>query len=439
MNKQRWLILLVPGLFALICLFLSCLLIVYEPISRRLEPLRVGFLRALNPPEEMVFVPEEDSAAELLEAGAAVTLTRTAFLPQPTASIPFTPTYFPPVHTPRPSATALPSPTQVPQRVLLDGIRHEYQNFNNCGPANLSMALSYWGWEGDQNVARAYLRPSYELDDKNVNPFEMVDFVEAHTPYRAVWRVGGDLALVKRCLAAGFPLLLAFGMDPEDDSWLGHYRTVTGYDDATQQLFVHDSYTGRPQGDYVPYSEVEHYWRHFNHVLVLIYPPEREAEALAALGSHANPVYAYQRAAERAQVETSMLSGQDAFFAWFNLGASLLHLGDYAGAAGAYDSAYALYAELPSGQRPWRILWYVDGPLAAYYHTGRYQDVINLADLTLSGMNRPVLEEVLYWRGMARAALGDSNGAVEDLRRAYSLNPNATPAGEALRQLGVEP
>ena len=32
------------------------------------------------------------------------------------------------------------------------------------------MALSFWGWQGDQRDTRAYLRPNFAtVDDKNVN------------------------------------------------------------------------------------------------------------------------------------------------------------------------------------------------------------------------------------------------------------------------------
>ena len=97
------------------------------------------------------------------------------------------------------------------------------------------------------------------------------------------------------------------------------------------------------------------------------------------------------------------------------------------------------YAALPVEERPWRLLWYQDGPYAAYYHTGRYQDVINLANTTLFSVDKPVLEETYYWRGMTKAALGDRQGALEDLQRAYTLNPNSTPAGQALQQLSSNP
>jgi tetratricopeptide (TPR) repeat protein len=135
--------------------------------------------------------------------------------------------------------------------------------------------------------------------------------------------------------------------------------------------------------------------------------------------------------------EANTLNGREQFFAWFNQGANLVYLQNYAEAAQAYDTAFNLYAGLSEKERPWRLLWYQDGPYNAYYHTGRYQDVINLAHTTLMSVDKPVLEETYYWRGMAKEALGDRDGAIQDLQRAYTLNPNSTPAGEELQRLQV--
>jgi tetratricopeptide (TPR) repeat protein len=70
------------------------------------------------------------------------------------------------------------------------------------------------------------------------------------------------------------------------------------------------------------------------------------------------------------------------------------------------------------------MLWYQTGPYPAYYYTGRYQDVINLADNTLAVMSEPVLEESFYWRGLAYQALGDLSHAENDYRKSISLNEN---------------
>ena len=106
-----------------------------------------------------------------------------------------------------------------------------------------------------------------------------------------------------------------------------------------------------------------------------------------------------------------------------------MRLPDYAGAAQAYDEAFRLYSLLPEKGRPWRMMWYQTGPYWAYYYTGRYQDVIDLATTTLGAMSQPVLEESYYWRALARLALSDSKGAVKDLRLSLEYHPGFEPAG----------
>jgi tetratricopeptide (TPR) repeat protein len=299
------------------------------------------------------------------------------------------------------------------------------------------MMLSYWGWTGDQFQTRLYLRPSFELDDKNVNPSELVTYVEQNTDFDAVWRVGGNFETLKRLLAAGFPVMIEKGLDPHDDAWLGHYQILSGYNDAKNQFLVYDSYEGPPEAYGVSYDVIAQFWRHFNYVYVVVFPAERAAEVHSILGANSDPQTNFRSAADLALTEAQSLTGREQFFAWFNRGASLVYLQDYAGAAQAYDTAFSLYAALPQEERPWRLLWYQEGAYAAYYHTGRYQDVINLAQSTLVNVDKPVLEETYYWRGMAKAALGDRAGAIEDLQRADQLNPNSTPAGAELQRLNA--
>jgi Peptidase_C39 like family/Tetratricopeptide repeat len=398
---------------------------IHDRLAWRVDNLRVAIKRYFNPPEQVVFTPQE-------QVEAIVRATLTALVPTPTfTSLPNL------TETPPPSQTPSPTFTPIPESIALDGIRHEYQKFNNCAPASLSMVLSYWGWTGDQFQTRAYLRPSFEIDDKNVNPFEVVDYVEKNTQFDALWRVGGDLELLKRLLAAGFPVLIEKGLHPSHDAWLGHYQILSGYDNAKGQFLVYDSFEGPPEAYGVPYEVIGQFWRHFNFTYVVIFPSERAAEVRSILGPHGDPQKNFQLAAELALAEAGSLSGREQFFAWFNRGTNLVYLQDYASAAQAYDTAFTLYAALPENERPWRLLWYQDGPYSAYYYTGRYQDVINLAHSTLINVDKPVLEETYYWRGMAKEVLGDQAGAIEDLRRAFALNPNSTPAGEELQRINT--
>jgi len=410
---------LLIGLCCLLSVAIYYIPPIHERLSWRVDNLRVAIKRYFNPPEDVVFVPQEkvDEIISGTLTALAPTLTAT---PQDNATL----TSLPP-----PSIT----PTAIPQSVSLTGIRHEYQKFNNCAPSNLSMVLSYWGWQGDQFDTRAYLRPSFEIDDKNVNPFEIVNYVEQYSEFAAVWRVGGDLGMLKRLVAAGFPVLIEKGLD--EDAWLGHYQTVSGYNDSRNSFLVYDSYQGPPEAYAVPYDTVAQFWRHFNFVYIVIYPRERAEEVSSILGPQVAAVQNYRYAADLALKEVGSLTGRELYFAWFNVGSNLVYLQDYAGAAQAYDNAFAVYATLSAAERPWRMLWYQDGPYAAYYHTGRYQDVVNLANTTLINVDKPVLEETYYWKGMAEEALGDRTRALEDLQRAVQLNPNSTPAGEEYNRL----
>jgi hypothetical protein len=49
-----------------------------------------------------------------------------------------------------------------------------------------------------------------------------------------------------------------------------------------------------------------------------------------------------------------------------------------------------------------------------------------------------VLEESLYWRAMAKVPLGDTPGAVDDLRTSLEVHPGFAPSLELLSQLGFE-
>jgi hypothetical protein len=424
----------------------------HNRLAWRVDGFRTQIRYALNPPDQAVFVPQEPLAEESLALeplalephAQMVEATVQAMTPAPTlmpVQSESTPAVTLPVLTPTAPATPFPtaSPTQVPtplpESVSLAGIRHEWQSFNNCGPANLAMALSYWGWSGDQRDTKAYLRP--HPDDYNVMPEEMLSFVETHTDLKALLRVGGDLDLLKRLVAAGFPVIVEKGIHPSDDWWMGHYVVVSGYDDAWGRLIVQDSLV---MADYpIPYEDVElRGWRDFNNLYLVIYPPEREADLIVLLGEHADVEVNLRHALERATRETQTLSGRDLFFAWYNKGSNLAALGEYGAAAEAYDQAFNVYQSISEKDRPWRMGWYQTGPYQAYYHTGRYQDVINLANTTLGVFAKPPLEESLYWRGLAKQASGDLEGAVDDFKRAVDLNLTFVYGQEELERLGVD-
>ncbi len=405
---------------------------VHDRLAWRVDNLRTQIKYALNPPEQSVFVPQGDQLA---------TPVVRVVLPTPTASPSYTSTPASPTGTSEPSATPAITPTPLPEAVKLDGVKYEDQHarFNYCGPSNLSMALTFWGWKGNRDVVARAIKP--EIDDKNVMPYEMADFAETQAGLASVVRVGGDLELVKELVANGFPVILEKGTFltdlAGDFSWMGHYQLVTGYDQTKQILIVQDTYVG-PDHE-MPYEDILAGWRAFDYLYIVIYPPERETEVKAILGPRWDETSSERIAAQTASDEVYGLSGRDQFFAWFNRGTSLMMLQDYAGAAQAYDQAFTVYPSIPEEERPWRMMWYQTGPYFAYFYSGRYYDVIDLATRTLDNMSKPVLEESFYWRGMAKAALGDTSGAIADYRASLKLHPDFEPSAYQLKLLGASP
>jgi tetratricopeptide (TPR) repeat protein len=397
---------------------------VQERLGWRVAELFARFKYALSPPEQIVFVPEEESLLSTQTASPQAT---------PPAPLSVTTTQAPTTKKPVSSPTS-PALTPIPKNIQLDGVRHEYQTWNNCGPATLAMALSYWGWEGDQRPIAAFTKPNPR--DKNVMPYELAAYVEEETQLKIAFRVGGDIELLKRFLAVGLPVIIEKGFEgPNIEGWMGHYVLVTGYSDSDQRLTLQDSYYGPSQA--MGYADLESYWRAFNFTYLVVYPPERQVDLTAILGPQSEDEYNFRYAAQKAEDEIYALTDRDQFFAWFNRGTNLASLQDYAGAAAAYDQAFALYPTIPEKERPWRIMWYQTGPYWAYYYTGRYGDVINLATTTLDAMSEPVLEESYYWRALARDAVGDAEGAIKDLRSALKYHPGFEPALTRLQQLGV--
>ena len=410
---------------------------VHEHLAWRVDNLYARIQYAIHPPAQAVFLPQEQDLVNQI-VQATLTAAVPTVSPSPTSTLQPTPTHSGITTTPTITATSTPKPTDIPAHVRLTGIVHEYQKWNNCGPANMAMALSFWAWKGDQLDIASVVKPNPR--DKNVMPYEMADFVNGNTSMRAVVRVGGDLDTLKRLTAAGFPVLIEKGFEGAGfDGWMGHYEVISGYDDAKSTFWVYDSYVG-PDTDFtIPYSEVLFHWQAFNYIYVLLYPPEREQEVIALLGSQWDETSNNQYAAQKSSDEIYSMSDRQLYFAWFNRGTNLVRLQDYAGAAAAYDEAFAIYPTIPENKRPWRMLWYQTGPYFAYYYTGRYYDVINLATITLDAATEPALEESFYWRGMANLALGATDSAIADFQSSLQWHPGFEPSLVQLQGLGITP
>ena len=407
---------------------------VHSRLAWRLDELRTRIIYFFNPPDEAVFQPETQ-----IDIESAVATTRAQF------ELTLTPEA---TSTPEPGPTSIPTitPTPLPATVKLEGIKYEDQHnrWNYCGPANFSMALTYWGWDGNRDVVGKAIKPSDK--DKNVMPYELQDFVTDNVPaMRSVMRYGGDIDTLKRLISAGYPVVTEKGYYELDYTgkmgWMGHYQFVTGYDDANGVVIAQDTYLDGPDFP-ISYDDFMEGWRSFNYVFVVVYPTDRESEVLNILGPLANADDAARHALSVAQAESQRLAGIDRFFSYFNIGTSQVALKQYGDATYAYDFAFQLYNGLTGDNsiRPYRMLWYQTGPYFAYFYSGRYTDVINLATTTLEDtISEPTLEESLVWRGRAYYMAGDTQAAIKDYRAALKVHPNWLPAVQALQDLGVQP
>jgi hypothetical protein len=358
--------------------------------------------------------------------------------PQPTPRPTVQPTIEPTVPstsspTPAPTPTPIPMPTAC-FSVTLSGLRHEHQGWNNCGPATLAMALSYWGQELTQNDTAPMLKPDPE--DKNVSLWEMEQVVRG-LGLGAMARVGGSVGQIKTLIQAGFPVIVETWYVRDAHDQLGHYRLIVGYDDPAQEFITYDSLHGPDVA--IGYRELDELWRVFNRAYLVIYALEEWESVAEALGTDVYDAAMYEEALEVARIEAvsappACVAYADCadwvMFSWFNMGSSLTSLGRHAEAVEAYDRARQQGLH-------YRMLWYQFGPYESYYAVGRYDDVIALADATLATTDN--LEESYYWRGMARLAQGDVEGARADFEAALHYHENWSPAVDMLARIQGSP
>src|SRR6185503_5608241 len=328
-----------------------------------------------------------------------------------------------------PTATLAPPPTQA----LLTSPPYEKQTANNCGPAALSMLLHMVGWSGSQKNISDVIKPVN--GDRNVNPEEMAYWVRNYAGWlRIEYRMGGDIETLKRLIAAAYPVIVegttSLNPDdtgwPDDDLWAAHYLLLTGYDDTTKTFIAQDAYHGPDKT--IPYEQLESEWKPFNYLYMVVYLPEQEQEIKTLLASNWDPNLNRQNALAVAQAAT--VDDPSDAFAWFNVGSNLVYFERYFGANDAYDKARELGL-------PQRMFRYQFGPFIANFHSNRTDDLLALTDYALQ--RTEMSEETWLWHGWALYRNGDTNGAVENWRKALSVRPGYEDALYALNFVGATP
>lgn len=407
----------------------------YGSVAALMNRVRVE-VAGLQPSEPVVvatFVPEQQVSAD--EFTAALELEPTQPLPTPVVVIETveaaeevepaaaTETATPePTLTPTALPTATPIPIYAPQLdfVNLTGYQHNWQTWNNCGPATIATYLSFHGKTVTQVDTAAVLKPNER--DKNVRVDEIVSFVESRFPDLEVTPLmNGSAEELKLLLSNNLPVMLQTWLEEDPDDGMGHYRFLVGYDQATNEWIVSDSYVST--GVESPYAGIRvenqkflDHWLVFDNIFILIYEPDEAELVRSIVGDDLDP----DQNLEQALVDyAAKLQADDQNpFLWHTMGDLLLQDGRPEQAAQAYDQARAIGL-------PWRMFWYSFGVFEAYSLAGRHQDVLDLADATIESGGPG--EEIYLWKGLAHQALGDEAAAQDAYNKGLWWNPTYQP------------
>jgi len=285
------------------------------------------------------------------------------------------------------------------------------------------MVLNYYGENTNQtelgNRLRPYQNTAGDNDDKSVTLAELAAEAERRG-YTTFHRPAGDLTLLKQLLAAELPVLTRTWTKPTED--IGHYRVITGYDDARQVIVQDDSLEGKEIA--ISYADFLVMWQKFNYEFLVVVEPDQAPLVAQILGELANERTAWLAAKDFAK--SQLRSNPEDVTARFNLSVAEYYLGNYQEAVAAFEAVESKL--LP------RTLWYQLEPLLAYQELGAEAALLSRIARILDNGNR-AYAELYFMRGQLYQEKGNSVAAQKEFEQALFYNKNFVPAQSALDAL----
>lgn len=168
---------------------------------------------------------------------------------------------------------------QCPTSCKIDGVPRIKQLHNFCGPATLAAVLQCLGEKTTQETVG---KAVYDPIGGSTNGADMLFY--ARSKGYAAYSWNSSLSDAKRKLAAGCPIIVLQENSLRDTS--GHYRVLTGYDDATSKFKVMDPYYDDITE--LTYTQCEKLWKPMGRWALLIVPTAKDTFA-TELGDK-NPV-----------------------------------------------------------------------------------------------------------------------------------------------------
>lgn len=313
----------------------------------------------------------------------------------------------------KPLASVNPKISQnLPPSQLLQNNYHVFQSFNNCGPAALSMALSYFGINKSQQELgqdlRPYQNPKGDNDDKSVT-LEEVAAKAQEFGLTAYLRPNGDITKVKQFITAGVPVIARTYLKKGED--IGHYRIIKGYDDTTQEITQDDSLQGKNLK--YSYSVFDGLWADFNHEYLVLVPRDQQSVIESIIGEDIDNELAWKKAVSA--LESKLESDPHNVTNLFNLAVSKYKTKDFKGSVEAFEKV--------ENRLSFRTLWYQIEPILSYYELGNYDRVMQLSDKVLNNQNR-AFSELYILKAQVYLKQGNRQAAAEQLAKAKLYNQN---------------
>jgi len=311
-----------------------------------------------------------------------------------------------------PTPTPVPTLPPIPQNKIISNNYHVFQTFNNCGPAALSMALSYYGINMSQYQLGQDLRPYQnsigDNDDKSVTLSELanksIEF--GFTPFH---RPNGTTEIIKQFIANDIPVITRTLLKPNED--IGHYRVVKGYNDTAGEFTQDDSLQGKNlQYTYSSFNEL---WKTFNYEYLVLVPAEKLQIAKNIIGKDVDEVTSWKKFAVSAQ--KNLETNPEDLYTRFNLSVALYHTGDFRNSV--------LEFEKVENKLPLRTLWYQIEPIKSYYELGDYQRVLSITEKILNNQNR-AFSELYVIRGRVFEKQGKTEQTKQEFDKATFYNKN---------------
>jgi hypothetical protein len=236
------------------------------------------------------------------------------------------------------SKQAVPWPPSDPRPTVLVDVPFSPQEAYQCGPAVLSMALS---WSGMAIQPSALVKQVYSPARKGSLQAALIAGVRRHG--RIAYPLNTTGALLAE-LAAGHPVIVLMNLG---FSWIPkwHYALVVGYDRQKEEIILH---SGKTAFERLSLRTFKNLWSRSKKWGLLVLPPSQlpvKARATAWL----NAVVGLERTGKIGAALTAYEAGlkrwPESFGLWMGLGNNRYAKGDLSGAATAFQRAASLKPE----------------------------------------------------------------------------------------------